>query len=153
MSQEERFGTRDRTYSAWHRRLSTRRFVGIERAQLLAMIDLDSQLWVEYQDKDYVPLALVETALDVGQTRKTATVTRNLARISGLPAYTVLYKPSDAPNPADEACLDIESFRVKRLWPEPETEFRTITPRQWAEALVKIRQWSARKLDVVAVAG
>jgi hypothetical protein len=36
---DERYGTRDRTYSAWHRRLSTRRFVGIDRAQLLAMLD------------------------------------------------------------------------------------------------------------------
>lgn len=44
--QEERYGNRDRTYSAWHRRLSTRRFVGLERAQLLAMIDLDAALYV-----------------------------------------------------------------------------------------------------------
>jgi hypothetical protein len=40
--QEERYNTRDRTYSAWHRRLSTRRFVGLERAQLLAMIDIEA---------------------------------------------------------------------------------------------------------------
>jgi hypothetical protein len=43
--QEERFGNRDRTYSAWHRRSSVRRFVGIEKAQLLAMIDLDGALY------------------------------------------------------------------------------------------------------------
>ena len=30
MSQEERFGSRDRTYSAWHRRHSTRRYIGID---------------------------------------------------------------------------------------------------------------------------
>ena len=48
--QEEKYGTRDRAYSAWHRRKSTRRFIGIEHAQLLAMIDLDASLYVEYDD-------------------------------------------------------------------------------------------------------
>ena len=48
--QEEIYGTRDRAYSAWHRRGSTRRYVGIDRAQLLAMIDLDAALYVEYDN-------------------------------------------------------------------------------------------------------
>lgn len=77
--QEERYGTRDRTYSAWHRRLSTRRFVGIDRAQLLAMIDLDASLYVEYDDRTKEPVALIETARDVGQEHKPVTVTRRLA--------------------------------------------------------------------------
>jgi len=65
--QEERYGQRDRAYSAWHRRLSTRRFVGIDRAQLLAMIDLDAALYVDYDDRTKEPVALIETAMDVGQ--------------------------------------------------------------------------------------
>src|SRR5688500_12286183 len=73
MSQEERFGTRDRSYSAWHRRNSTRRFVGIERAQTLAMIDLDASLYVEYDDATKEPIALIETAIDCGQEFKPAT--------------------------------------------------------------------------------
>lgn len=65
--QEEQYGTRDLTYSAWHRRLSTRRFVGIERAQALAMIDLDAALYIEYDQGSKHPVALIETARDVGQ--------------------------------------------------------------------------------------
>jgi len=73
-----------------HRRHSTRRFVGIERAQLLSMIDLDAALYVEYDDSSKEPLALIETARDVGQGYKAATVTRNLAKRAGLPCYCVL---------------------------------------------------------------
>ena len=101
MAQEEVYGTRDRIYSAWHRRMSTRRFVGIEKAQTLAMIDLDASLYVEYDDKTKEPIAIMEIARDVGQISKTSTVTRNLARKAGLLAYTVLYKPSEKKNPAD----------------------------------------------------
>lgn len=43
MSQEECYSVRDRSYPAWHRWHSTRRFVGIDRAQLLAMVDLDAE--------------------------------------------------------------------------------------------------------------
>jgi hypothetical protein len=101
MSQEERYGTRDRTYSAWHRRMSTRRFVGIERAQTLAMIDLDAALYVECDDRDYEPLALIETARDIGQDVKVAIATKRLAMRTKpvVPAYTLLYTPSAVRNP------------------------------------------------------
>ena len=80
MTQEERRGTRDMSYSAWHRRKSTSRFVGIEKAQTLAMIDLDAALYVEYDDSEKRPLALIEVAVDVGQRWKAGTVTQLLAR-------------------------------------------------------------------------
>ena len=89
MAQEEKYGTRDRTYSAWHRRLSTQRFVGIEKAQLLAMIDLDAALYVEYDDGTKEPLALIETAQDVGQAYKPATVTLRLAKRAD---FALLYR-------------------------------------------------------------
>lgn len=148
--QEELFGTRDRTYSAWHRRHSVRRFVGLERAQLLSMIDLDGALFCEFDAETSEPLALVETALDRGQSRKTATVTRRLAARARLPAYAVLYAPAGYPNPADPSQHDIQSFRVKRLWPSPEREWRTLNPLEWAEALIQIREWMAKRLDVEA---
>ena len=66
MAQEEVYNTRDRSYSAWHRRKSTGRFIGFEHAQLLAMIDLDASLYVEYDDGTKEPIALIETAIDVG---------------------------------------------------------------------------------------
>ena len=55
--QEERYSTRDRAYSVWHRRFSTRRFIGIEAAQRLSMIDLDAALYVEYDDHSRVNAA------------------------------------------------------------------------------------------------
>lgn len=145
--QEEQYGTRDLTYSAWHRRLSTRRYVGIERAQSLAMIDLDAALYVEYDDGTKEPVALIETAIDVGQSYKSATVTMKLAKLSGIPCYCVLYSQADRPNPADPLWPDISSFRVKRLWPKPESTWRTVDPGEWAGALLQIRAWVSRRID------
>lgn len=151
MSQEERYGTRDRTYSAWHRRRSTGRFVGIERAQTLHMIDLDASLYVEYDDGTKEPLALIETATDVGQPWKPSTVTRKLAArcVPTLPAYVVLYRKSRESNPADPAANDISGFRVRRIHPHEQQFWIELTPQQWAEKLVKLRDWSAAKMDEV----
>lgn len=146
MSQEERYGTRDLTYSAWHRRMSTRRFVGLERAQLLSMIDLDGSLYVEYDDGSKEPLALVETARDVGQAFKAATVSTRLAQRAGLPCYVLLYSCSRERNPGDQSCYDISAFRVRRAWPAPETGWRTVTPEEWAKALLEIRSWAAQRV-------
>ena len=146
--QEEVYGTRRRDYSAWHRRLSTGRYIGIERAQLLAMIDLDASLYVEYDDKTKEPLALIETAQDVGQNTKPATVTAKLARRANLPAYTMLYALSDSQNPADRMWKDIESFRVKRLHPPPVTGWMILTPKEWADALLALRDTQAAVLDI-----
>jgi hypothetical protein len=148
--QEERYSTRDLTYSAWHRRLSTRRFVGIEKAQSLAMIDLDCALYIEYDDGSKKPVALIETAIDVGQKYKAATVVMNLAKMSGLPCYCVLYTCANDPNPANPLMPDISQFRVKRLWPRPEKLWRQIEPAEWANALVQIRTWSAKRIDKAA---
>lgn len=146
---EEVYNSRDRSYSAWHRRASTRRFIGIERAQNLAMIDLDASLYVEYDDGTKEPLALIETAMDRGQPFKPATVTTKLARRCDPPiaAYVLLYKLSDMPLACDPQWKDIDSFRAKRLWPKPESNWREFTPKQWAECLVRLREWSAKKLD------
>ena len=114
------------------------------------MIDIDVTLYVEYDDRTKDPLALCELARDVEQEHKPATVTSNLARLCTsrtLPAYLVLYKLADALNPADETCHDIISFRVKRLWPKPDTEWVTYTPQEWAERLLKLRNWSAGRID------
>lgn len=149
--QEEKYGTRDRVYSAWHRRLSTRRFVGIEHAQRLAMIDLDAALYIEFDGGRREPLALIETARDVGQTWKASTITVALAKRAKLPAYVLLYQPSVKPNPADpQQHPDIMQFRIRRLHPRPEKQWRTLTPSQWARALLQIRSWSTRRLDAEA---
>jgi hypothetical protein len=116
------------------------------------MIDLDAALYVEYDDSSKEPLALIETARDVGQGYKAATVTRNLAKLAGLPSYCVLYLCGDRPNPADPAWRDVELFRVKRLWPRPEREWRTLTPNEWAHALLAIRSYSTKRLDAANAA-
>jgi hypothetical protein len=147
MPQHEVYGQRDLSYSAWHRAKSTQRYVGIELAGLLSMIDLDASLWVEYDEDTKVPLALIETAIDKGQQFKPTTVTLNLAVRAGLPCYTLLYKLSEKKNPANLNYQDIEQFRVKRLNPNPEREWTIVTPEQWAQNLLKLRKWAAAKLD------
>lgn len=148
--QEERYSTRDGTYSAWHRRNSTRRFVGIESAQRLAMIDVDVSLYIEYDDGTKEPIALIETAKDVGQPIKPTTVIHNLAKrcVPQLPAYVVLYRPSsNAVNPADPQWPDIAMFRVRRVWPNPESNWKEFTPTEWASNLLSLRDYSASKID------
>lgn len=147
MSQEERFGTRDRTYSAWHRRASLRRFVGLERAQLLSMCDIDTALWLEHDDLSKEPLALIETARDVGQGYKSGTVLQRLAKRAKLPAYVCMYRLADTRNPADLQYQDVASFKVRRVWPRPESGWRELSPAQWASGLVRIRAWASSRLD------
>lgn len=148
--QTERYATRDKAYSAWHRTKSVRRYIGTEQASRLSMIDLDCALYVEFDSHTREPLALIETALDVGQATKPASVTARLAARSGLPAYVVLYDADRLPNPADARYPDIKAFRVRRVWPAPEFGWRVLSPAQWAEALLQIRQWSADKTDAIA---
>lgn len=150
MSQEERYGVRDLCYSGWHRARSTQRFIGIEAAMRLTMCDVDSALWVEYGPENREPLCLIEAAIDVGQPYKSTTVARNLARRANLPCFVVLYTRGADPNPADARFPDITSFRIKRCWPKPEKNWRVITPGEWAHGLLKIRAWSARRLDAEA---
>lgn len=147
MPHEEVYNERRRDYSAWHRRRSTRRFVGIEKAQLLTMIDMDASLYIEYDDGTKDPLALIETARDIGQSYKSATVTHKLALLADLPCFVVLYTLSRSPNPYDAQWQDIDQFRVKRLHPKPEHKWRILSPKEWAETLVRLRQWSADKID------
>lgn len=149
MAQEERYDSRDRSYSAWHRRFSTGRYVGIEKAQLLAMIDLDASLYVEYDNGTKEPVALIETAMDIGQDYKNATVTRKLAERATLPCYVVLYTLSDKPNPANRRYQDIAYFRIKRLHPSPEDKWRILSPQEWADALLLIRECGSKAVDKV----
>jgi hypothetical protein len=148
--QEERYGTRDLSYSAWHRAASIRRFIGWERAQLLSMCDADSMMWLEYHHQTKEPLALIEAAIDLGQDHKSATAITRLAKRARIPAYLVLYQRASQVNPADSRSLDVSGFRVKRLYPRAETRWRQVRPDEWANALLQIRAWQAKRLDVEA---
>ena len=142
--QEEQFLIRDRAYGVWHRPRSLSRYLGRRQAQSMTMADLDSVLFVEYGYDNKLPLALVEVARDIGQ-EKPSGVIRELARMANLPAFVSLYTPSSLANPASPAWHDIDSFRVKRVWPRPEAQWRSLTPSEWADALVKIRDWQLRR--------
>src|SRR6185295_16009227 len=105
---------------------------------------------VEYDDGTKEPLALIETAMDRGQPVKPATVTKKLARRCQptVPAFVLLYTLSADPNPADSSHKDIQSFRWRRIWPEPETSWEKVSPQEWADRLVQLRRWSARRVDL-----
>lgn len=110
------------------------------------MVDLDSVLFTEYDDRGKLPLALVEVAMDIGQD-KPAGVMQRLAQLANVPAYVALYTPAQAANPSNPNWADIQSFRVKRLWPSPEAGWRILSPTEWARALVRIRGWQMRRFE------
>lgn len=98
MSRWERYeGSRDRTFSRWHRKLPNR----------CTAIDLD---FMEYCDKCKMPLALIELAQDVGQKNKPTTILKQLARVSGVPAFLIFYK-------IEEENEEIGDCRVQQIWP------------------------------------
>lgn len=150
MSQEEKYGERDMSYSVWHRRMSTRRYVGIEKAQLLAMVDMDVVLWVEYEDDNKHPIALIETAIYIGKQSKPYTITKALAERAHLPAFVCLYTLSSELNPADKSgkWKDIKEFRVKRIFPNEERMWRLLTPHEWARNLLRMREWTTHQFDL-----
>lgn len=125
MSQAERTGVRDLTYSRWHRVDSIGALVGYGPAHRLGMIDVDC---VEYCRRCNQPLALVETARDVGQARKATVVLACLAQAAGVPAYTLLYRVDDD---------RIVSFRAQRA--DVPSDWVEFTPVEWACVLVSMR--------------
>jgi hypothetical protein len=121
MSREERFGTRDLTYSSWHRRAEP------SNRNVLTYIDLDA---IEYCHRCREPLALLELARDVGQTFKPTTVLKALAERADVPAYLVFYKPDESGN--------IIGFRMRQVYPRA-GEFISLTPDEYAGFLVHLR--------------
>lgn len=107
MSQGERTGIRDLLYSRWHRYASIKRFVGIRVAAQLKVIDID---WCEACNACDMPVALIETQCSESKP-KPARITTNLARLAGVPAYSVSYTRSDDGE-------DIELFQVQQIAPE-----------------------------------
>jgi len=139
MSQEERYGSRDLTYSQWHRRKSTGRFIGAQSAQQLSMIDADVLIYIEYQEENKEPVVVIEVAQYVGQTWKPSTVTANLGRRAGIPALCVLYEVEQgSKNPASPEHEDIFKFWVRRLWPVKDSGFRFYTPEEYAKLLLRL---------------
>lgn len=145
--QTERYAVRDRSYGIWHRVKSIARFLHPREAAALTMADVDSVLFTEYNWGDKMPLCLVEVGLDIGQ-EKQAEMLQALARRADLPAYLCLYTHASTPNPSDDRWPDIQSFRVRRIWPLPDDSWRVMTPLEWAEQLVVVRRWQLCRMEV-----
>jgi hypothetical protein len=149
--QDERYQNRDRHYGIWHRVKSIARFLSPQQAASLTVADLDCVLFTEYHYPDKLPLCLIEVGRDIGQD-KPAGVIRKLAELANVPAYVALYTPANDPNPANPNWPDIDQFRIRRLYPFPEHGWRTLTPDQWAQALVQIRGWQLRRFEAMEAA-
>lgn len=106
MSEQERYGTRDQTFSRWHRYPTLPRWC--------KAIDLD---FLEFCAFCKRPLALIELAQDVGQETKPTTVLQQLSQMSGVPAYCILY--------TGEEPDVIIAARIRRVEPNP-TDFEEI---------------------------
>lgn len=143
MSRYERHGSRSLVYSKWHRF-----YLGDQEP----MIDLDG---VEYcmERGCFKPLALIETARDIGQPQKATTVLRRLAEQSGVLALCVLYTVIPGTD-EDVGCMckpratldgcshGISSFRVRRVFPEPpagKRGFSRMKPEEFRDRLRQVR--------------
>lgn len=131
--QYERTGVRDLTYSNWHRQYCPER---------VCMIDVDG---LEYCRRCRMPLALIETALDYGQSFKATTALEGLAGAANIPAFCVLYAKNGEQCDFDKrnrckrvGCTHgIASFRVRRIKPNP-TEFKEWTAEAFRDFLINL---------------
>jgi hypothetical protein len=149
MAEHERWGTRNDDYSAWHRSPSIGRYLDDSvDASLMAMIDLDVVLYLEYEKATQEPLAVIEVACDTSNNRgltgieyKNAGVTERLAVKAGIFGFVVLYKSSRSErNPADRKAWDIEWFKYKRLHPKPDGRWHFASPEEWADVIYRLRR-------------
>lgn len=89
------------------------------------MIDIDA---LEYCRRCRAPLAFMETAQDVGQAIKPVTVLRALANITKVETYVVLFSVDEAARARKDWVHACTSFRVRRVYPEPETGWAVMDP-------------------------
>jgi hypothetical protein len=143
--QKEMYGTRDLSFSAWHRRDSIKRFIDYKDAEKLSMIDLDSACFIEWEDNFKEPIAIIEAAIDHGQ-YKHARIIQRLAEKADIYGLLLLYKLSNERNPVDKTVFDIMRFKVKVLYPKESDGFAIFTPKQWAESLVEMRKYALSQI-------
>lgn len=126
MSRHERFGSRDLTYSKWHR---------YALDDNITMIDLDG---LEYCRRCSMPLALIEVARDVGQAVKPVTVLKRLASTANVLALCILYTPSSEPCTCGSAgrtpgCQHgITAMRIRQIHPKERKLWTQMTPGEYA---------------------
>ena len=115
MSRDERYGSRDLTFSRWHRYALPDR---------VTAIDLDM---IEYCQRCRMPLCLIETARDVGQDSKNTLVMSRLAQAANVVAICVLCTPDgtdcrcDRRRKSPGCSHGIEKVRFRRVYPIEES--------------------------------
>jgi hypothetical protein len=126
MSRHERYGTRDLTYSRWHR---------YALDDDITMIDIDA---LEYCRRCRMGLALIETARDVGQAVKPVTVLKRHAQAANVLALVILYTPSAEPcacngNGRIAGCRHgIDVMRVRQIYPKERRLWTSMQPAEFA---------------------
>ena len=121
MSLKEVTGTRDLTYSGWHRPPNLSRHC--------CYIDIDSLEYCCYCNEF---LFLIETAIDTSRDDKGTFITRLLAKKLNIPAYLVYYRKGQQKN-------EILSFRVKQISPTWENQI-IMTPEQYKDFIYNFRE-------------
>lgn len=129
MSHAERTGTRSLVYSGWHRPASISRYVGRVAAAKLSMIDVDACEYCCYCGE---PVALIETQESTAPP-KSARVLTTLARMAGIPAYSVSVAVVDG---------EIDGFQVQELTPSRGVVL-AMTPQVYAYWLLALRDHHA----------
>jgi len=131
MSRDERYGSRDLTFSTWHR---------YALADRVTAIDLDL---IEYCQRCRMPLCLIESARDVGQASKPTAVLRELAQIANVVALCILYTPDGTICTCKSGrriigCTHgVSAFRLRRIHPIDEP-FETWQPFELAAWLTQL---------------
>ena len=129
MASFERSGHRDLTFNTWHRKGSIMRFVSDEDAGDLFANDIDL---VERDRITGLAVIYHEIGMDIGQANKQSLDIQRQARQAGVVGLLTLYKVASWRNPADQRFFDVERFRTRRIWPEPQEEFTIMTPDKYA---------------------
>jgi hypothetical protein len=135
MSRHERYDTRDRAFSNWHRYACD---------DDTSMVDVDGLEYCSVRGCAR-PLLLIETARDVGQDFKPTTAMRGLAAQANVPAVTLLWTPSDMFNADPPHCRcqatrryqpgcdhGILSFRCQHVHPTRQRTWTTVEADQIA---------------------
>lgn len=120
MSSWERHGTRDLSFSRWHRQALRQYAASEAEGAACGMIDVDA---MEFCGRCKMNLFLVECAQDVRLVNKRTDQIQQLAKQANLPAYCVLYTRTDEDCPSDRRCRNsecqhgISGFRVRQVAP------------------------------------
>ena len=141
---EEKYNTRDRVYSWWHRS---------SLPDFCDAIDLDL-LEVCHNTSCRLPLALMETARDVGQTSKNHYITKQIAELLKIHGYVVLYQRECSDmgrlkiieqtiqelENEKKSITELGKLRVQRIDGRINAPFVNYTPDEWGKVLIGIHK-------------